>query len=126
MKYATFPNTKLPPASEKNMSNEIQLTDANFEQEVLKSALPVLVDFWAPWCGPCKMIAPVIEELAAEYAGKVKVCKLNTDENPDAASNFKISAIPSILFFKGGKQVQEMVGLQPKEELKRHLDELIA
>ncbi|MEI7530209.1 MAG: thioredoxin domain-containing protein, partial [Elusimicrobiota bacterium] len=73
------------------MSNEIQLTDANFEQEVLKSALPVLVDFWAPWCGPCKMIGPLIEELAAEYAGKVKVCKLNTDEAQDSASKYNIS-----------------------------------
>jgi len=116
-------NAGLP---ENNMSNEIQLTDANFESEVLKSAIPVLVDFWAPWCGPCKMIAPVIEELAGEYAGKVKVCKINTDESPDSAAKYRISAIPSVLLFKDGKQVREMVGLQPKEELKRHLDELIA
>jgi len=108
------------------MSNEIQLTDATFDQEVIKSALPVLVDFWAPWCGPCKMIAPVIEELAKEYDGKVKICKLNTDESPDSASKYKISAIPTVLLFKGGKLVQELVGLQPKEELKRRLDELIA
>ncbi len=108
------------------MSNEIQLTDANFEQEVLKSALPVLVDFWAPWCGPCKMIGPLIEELAAEYAGKVKVCKLNTDEAQDSASKYNISAIPTLLLFKGGKVVQEMVGLQKKEELKKHLEAIIA
>ncbi|OGS08056.1 MAG: thioredoxin [Elusimicrobia bacterium RIFOXYA12_FULL_51_18] len=107
------------------MSNEIQLTDATFDQEVIKSVLPVLVDFWAPWCGPCKMIAPVIEELAKEYEGKVKVCKLNTDEGPESASAYKISAIPTVLLFKGGKLVQELVGLQPKEELKRRLDELI-
>ncbi|MCX5793201.1 MAG: thioredoxin [Elusimicrobia bacterium] len=108
------------------MSNEIQLTDANFEQEVLKSALPVLVDFWAPWCGPCKMIGPLIEELATEYAGKVKVCKLNTDEAQDSASKYNISAIPTLLLFKGGKVVQEMVGLQKKEELKKHLEAIIA
>ena len=108
------------------MSDEIQLTDASFDQEVIKSTLPVLVDFWAPWCGPCKMIAPVIEELAGEYVGKVKVCKLNTDENPDSASAYRISAIPTILLFKGGKLAQELVGLQSKDELKRRLDELLA
>jgi len=108
------------------MSEEIQLTDASFEQEVVKSAIPVLVDFWAPWCGPCKMIAPVIEELAKEYAGKVKVCKLNTDESPDTSAAYKISAIPTVLLFKGGKMVQELVGLQSKDALKRRLDELIA
>lgn len=107
------------------MSNEIQLTDENFEQEVVKSAQPVLVDFWAPWCGPCRMIGPVIEELAKEYAGKVKVCKLNTDEAQDSAAKYQISAIPTILLFKGGKVTQQLVGLQPKEELKKHLDELL-
>ena len=108
------------------MSNDIQLTDATFEAEVIKSALPVLVDFWAPWCGPCKMLGPVIEELAKEYDGKVKVCKLNTDDSPNSASEYHISAIPTVLLFKGGKLVQELVGLQPKEELKRRLDELLA
>jgi thioredoxin 1 len=108
------------------MPDEIQLTDANFDQEVLKSATPALVDFWAPWCGPCRMLSPVIEELAKEYAGKVKVCKLNTDECPNSASTYKISAIPTVLLFKGGKMVQELVGLQSKDALKRHLDELTA
>ena len=107
------------------MSNEIELTDAKFEEEVLKSQIPVLVDFWAPWCGPCKMLGPVIEELATEYEGKVKVCKLNTDDNPDSAAQYKISAIPSVLFFKDGAQVNELVGMQPKEELKKILDELV-
>ena len=108
------------------MPNEIQITDANFDQEVLKETLPVLVDFWAPWCGPCRMLGPVIEELAKEYAGKVKVCKLNTDEASDTAANYHISAIPTILIFKGGKVVHELVGLQKKEELKKHLDEVSA
>jgi thioredoxin 1 len=108
------------------MSNEIQVTDANFEAEVVKCNIPVLVDFWAPWCGPCRMIGPVIDELAKEYAGKVKVCKLNTDENQDIAAKYQISAIPTILLFKGGKLAQQLVGLQPKEELKKQLDELLA
>jgi len=107
------------------MANEIQVNDANFDQEVLQSALPVLVDFWAPWCGPCRMIGPIIEELAKEYAGKVKVCKLNTDEAQDTAGKYQISAIPTILLFKGGKMTQQLVGLQPKEELKKYLDQLV-
>ncbi len=107
------------------MSNEIQLTDENFEQEVIKSGLPVLVDFWAPWCGPCRMLGPVIDELAKEYAGKVKVCKLNTDEAQNTAGKYQISAIPTILLFKGGSLAHQLVGLQPKEELKKHLDEMI-
>ncbi|MDA8130440.1 MAG: thioredoxin [Elusimicrobia bacterium] len=105
--------------------SEIQLTDANFEQEVEKSDMPVLVDFWAPWCGPCRMLAPVIEELAKEYDGKVKVCKLNTDEAQDTAGKYRISAIPTVLIFKKGELVQQLVGLQPKEEIKKHLDELL-
>lgn len=107
------------------MSNEIQLTDANFEAEVVNSDKPVLVDFWAPWCGPCRMIGPVIEELAKEYEGKVKVCKLNTDEAQDTAGKYQISAIPTILLFKGGKVEQQLVGLQSKEDLKKQLDELL-
>ena len=107
------------------MSDEIQLTDGNFEAEVIKCATPVLVDFWAPWCGPCRMIGPIIEELAKEYSGKVKVCKLNTDECPDTAAKYSISAIPTILLFKDGKLAHELVGLQQKEALKRHLDELL-
>ena len=93
-----------------------------FDQIVASSKVPVVADFWAPWCGPCRMIAATIEELAGEYKGKVKVCKLNTDENPDSAATYRISAIPTILLFKGGKVAQELVGLQPKDDLKRRLD----
>ncbi len=108
------------------MASDIQVTDANFEAEVIKSNIPVMVDFWAPWCGPCRMVGPVIEELAKEYAGKIKVCKMNTDENPVTASAYRISAIPTLLFFKGGKVMNDMQGMQPKEEMKKSLDALLA
>lgn len=104
---------------------EIQLTDDTFEKEVLQSPDPVLVDFWAPWCGPCRMLGPIVEELAKEYAGKAKIAKLNTDDNPNAASRFKISAIPTILFFKGGKLEQQLVGVHSKADIKRTLDDLV-
>jgi thioredoxin 1 len=105
---------------------EIQLTDDSFDKEVVQSADPVLVDFWAPWCGPCRMLAPVIEELAKEYTGKVKVAKINTDDHPNAASRFKISAIPTLLFFKGGKVAEQLVGVHSKAEIKKTLDSLVA
>jgi thioredoxin 1 len=105
---------------------EIQLTDDTFDKDVVQSAEPVLVDFWAPWCGPCRMLAPVIEELAKEYTGKVKVAKINTDEHPNAASRFKISAIPTLLFFKGGKVAEQLVGVHSKAEIKKQLDALLA
>lgn len=104
---------------------EIQLTDDNFEKEVLQSAEPVLVDFWAPWCGPCRMLTPIVEELATEYSGKAKVAKLNTDESPNAATRFNISAIPTMLFFKGGKVEQQLVGVHSKADIKKTLDELV-
>ena len=105
---------------------EIQLTDETFDKDVVASPQPVLVDFWAPWCGPCRMLSPVIEELANEYSGKIKVAKINTDEQPNAASRFKISAIPTLLFFKGGKVVEQLVGVHSKSEIKKTLDSLIA
>ncbi|MBI2788430.1 MAG: thioredoxin [Elusimicrobia bacterium] len=105
---------------------ELQLTDASFKKEVLESSKPVLVDLWAPWCGPCRMLGPVVEELATEYAGKAVVGKLNTDENSDTMTAYRVSAIPTLLFFKGGKLVEQMVGVQPKSVIKAKLDALIA
>jgi thioredoxin 1 len=104
---------------------EIQLTDDSFEKEVLQSPDPVLVDFWAPWCGPCRMLTPIVEELSKEYEGKVKVAKLNTDDNPNAATKFNISAIPTMLFFKGGKVEHQMVGVHSKADIKKMLDEMV-
>jgi thioredoxin 1 len=99
-------------------------TDQNFDQEVLKSDKPVLVDFWAPWCGPCQAMGPIIEELAKELDGKVKVGKLNVDENSKTAQDFSIMSIPALKIFKAGKVVQEFVGMQAKEVLKSALEKL--
>jgi len=103
----------------------IELTDANFEQEVLKSDVPVLVDFWAPWCGPCRIIAPFIEELAEEYEGKAKVGKLNVDENPQVANALGIRSIPTLVFFKGGEPVDGVIGAVPKKILKDKFEKLL-
>ncbi len=108
------------------MSLEIQLTDDTFDKDVLQSPSPVLVDFWAPWCGPCRMLAPLIEELAKEYTGRVRVAKMNTDEHPNAAGRFRISAIPTLLFFKNGKVVEQLVGVHSKADIKKTLDSLVA
>src|SRR4051812_44524133 len=105
--------------------SELQLTDNTFEAEVIKSDLPVLVDLWAPWCGPCRALGPVVEELAKEYAGKVKVAKLNTDDNTNTAMRYKVSAIPTLLFFKGGKLADQMVGAHPKAAIKQRLEDLL-
>ncbi|MFH1075124.1 MAG: thioredoxin [Candidatus Firestonebacteria bacterium] len=100
-------------------------TDTNFDKEVLKAAEPVLVDFWAEWCGPCKMLGPTIEELSKEYAGKVKIGKVNVDENPGVSSKFGIRSIPALLMFKNGEVVGQVIGAQPKPAIKKRLDTLI-
>jgi thioredoxin 1 len=103
----------------------VELTTAAWDKEVLQANGLVMVDFWAVWCGPCRMIAPTVEELAKEYAGKVKVGKLNTDENPDIASKYKIMGIPTIMFFKDGQKVDQIVGAVPKPQLKAKIDALL-
>jgi thioredoxin 1 len=107
------------------MSEPIELTDDNFEQEVLKSDLPVLVDFWAIWCGPCRMVGPIVDELAKEYAGKLKVGKLNVDNNGKTSIKYGIMSIPSLLFFKKGQVVDQMVGAAPKNSFVEKLDRIL-
>ncbi len=106
------------------MSSYVTGTDANFDAEVLQTDQPVLVDFWATWCGPCRTIAPTIEEIASEYDGKAKVVKLDVDSNPQTAMKYGIRSIPSLLFFKDGKPVDQMVGVVPKKVLAEKLDAL--
>lgn len=107
------------------MSSPIELNDENFKSEVLKSDLPVLIDFWAPWCGPCRMVGPIVEEIAKDYEGKLKVGKLNVDENSQTASHYGIMSIPSLLFFKGGKVVDQIVGAVPKQHFIEKVDKII-
>ena len=102
--------------------NVIEITDQNFEQEVVNSPVPVLVDFWAEWCMPCRMLAPTIEKLAKEYDGKIKVGKVDTDSNRDTALKFSISNIPTVILFKGGQASQRFVGLRPEKDFKEALD----
>ncbi len=98
---------------------EVIVTKENFEAEVVNSSLPVLVDFWATWCGPCQMLAPVVEEIAREQAGKVKVCKINVDEQPELASAFGVMSIPTVILFKNGAPAASSIGYRPKEELEK-------
>ncbi len=105
--------------------NVIDLTDATFDETVHNSDMPVLVDFWAPWCGPCKMLTPLIEEIANDYQDKAKVCKLNTDEARDSAVEFGINAIPTTILFKNGQVQKKWVGLTSKKELTQAIDELL-
>ena len=107
------------------MSNAKDMTAANFEAEVLKSEIPVLVDFWAPWCGPCRMVGPILDELAGEYEGKVKIVKVNVDEETALAQSYGIMSIPAVYIFKGGETVERMVGARPKSEFAAKLDKLV-
>jgi thioredoxin 1 len=105
------------------MSTEVN--DVNFDTEVINSDLPVLVDFWAPWCGPCRALAPVIDQLAEEYSGKAKIVKLNTDDNPNIAVQFRINSIPTMILFKDKKPVEMLVGALSKERIQEAIDKLI-
>ena len=107
------------------MTKPAEVTDANFDSEVLKADTPVLVDFWAPWCGPCRMVAPIVEELSVEYDGKVKFVKLNTDENPQISMKYQIRSIPTLLVFKAGEPVGQIIGFRPKSDLKKRLDAVL-
>ena len=102
---------------------EIKLTDTNFKKEILESNLPALVDFWAPWCGPCNMLAPTVGKIAKEYKGKLKVGKLNVDEAPGVASQYNIMGIPTLMLFKNGKAVEEIVGVSPKEYIEEKINQ---
>jgi len=108
------------------MATEFEFTDTNFDQEVLQSTTPVLVDFWAPWCGPCKMVAPLVAEISTEYAGKLKVGKVNTDDNQAVAARYGIMSIPTLMIFRGGEVVARIVGFQPKQTLTGKIDAALA
>jgi thioredoxin 2 len=106
-------------------THPVIVTDANFAEEVERAPLPVLLDMWAPWCGPCRMLAPTIEQIAGELAGRVKVAKLNTDENPMTASRFSVQSIPTLLVLKDGKEIDRIVGALPKQDILRKLESVI-
>ena len=103
----------------------INISDQTFDQEVLKSSLPVVVDFWAPWCGPCRMVGPIIDKLSEEYKGRLKFCKLNVDENRDMPTKYQVMSIPMVLFFKGGQLVGQSLGAVPERVLRSKAEELL-
>ena len=107
------------------MSKEIMFNDANFKKEVLESKVPVLVDFWASWCGPCRMMAPIIEDLAEDYDGKAKIGKLSTEENPAITGEYGIISIPTMIIFKDGKPAEQIIGVVPKEAIAKKLDAIL-
>jgi len=107
------------------MGNALTFTDDNFQKEVLDSPVPVLVDFWAPWCGPCRMITPLVEELASENAGSLKVAKINIDDVPSIATKYGVSSIPTLMVFKDGEVIERFVGVQPKNRLQSAIDEAL-
>jgi thioredoxin 1 len=100
----------------------VEVVDSNFQQIVLESDVPVVVDFWAPWCGPCRIVSPIVEELSHDYEGKVRFVKMNTDENEDAPMQFGIQVLPTLVIFSGGREVNRLIGFSPKEQLKRQID----
>jgi len=102
-----------------------QVTDASFDSDVLQADVPVLIDFWAPWCGPCKAIAPVVDELAKDYAGRLKVVKMNVDDNPNTPSKYGVRSIPNLLVFKGGQVKEQIVGAVPKAVLVKAVDQVV-
>ena len=106
-------------------SNTLEVNSGNFKKEVLESSIPVLVDLWAPWCMPCRMISPIVEELGNDNQGKLKVCKLNTDENQNVAAQYGIQGIPTLLFFKNGQEVDRIVGVTPKPMIQKKLDAIL-
>jgi thioredoxin 1 len=118
----------LGPEEKGNMAAEniINATESTFKDEVLQSGTPVLVDFWAEWCGPCKMLSPVLDELAGEYNGKVKIAKVNVDQNPNLASEYRVISIPMLLFFKNGQVTEQLLGFKSKKDLKASLDRIAA
>lgn len=108
------------------MANVRELSESDFEAEVLQSEQPVLVDFWAPWCGPCRMVGPIVEQLATENADSVRVAKINIDDNQTLATNYQVSSIPTLMVFKGGEVVDRFVGVQPKNRLQQALDQALS
>lgn len=104
----------------------VDVTDKSFQDQVLKATKPVLVDFWAPWCGPCKIVKPIVEELAKEYAGKVDILEMNVDDNPQISGQYGVMSIPTLMVFKNGQPVKSTIGAQPKEALKKMIDEVLS
>ncbi len=107
------------------MADILQISDDSFDEDVLKAEVPVLIDFWAPWCGPCKAIAPIVEELAAEYNGKLKIVKMNVDDNPRTPSQYGVRGIPNLILFKGGEVKEQIVGAVPKAQLVKAIDNVV-